>query len=138
MAISEKIIYCKGTTKEEYYQKNKEKRKLNRINNRAKFMIRQIKQRAKLKNLEFDLDENWVNKKLNKGTCDLTNLKFDLQKPKKGYYANTHLPSIDRKNPKKGYTKRNSQIILWCINQAKSEWNITDWKLVRKAIGRIK
>ena len=127
-----------------YYHENKDQIKKLQKNyrktnlGRALCLLASAKERAKRKGITFELDKKWILKKLGKGLCELSSLKFCYKHVKNGNITNPYAPSIDRKNSKKGYTKRNTQIILWCVNNAKSTWSIPDWKKVIEAIRRIK
>ena len=105
---------------------------------RASKLLTTAKQRAKRKGLAFDLDKKWVLKKLKKRVCEYSGIKLDLEKNKNGCFHSLNAPSLDKKDSRKGYTKRNTFLVAWCINNSKGAWNKKDWKKVREAIGRIK
>lgn len=71
---------------------------------------------AKKSGLEFDLDEEWLQKQ--PLMCAISGRKFEI--PDKGVGPFT--PSFDRIDPKKGYTKSNTQIICFWLNAAKGSW----------------
>ena len=105
---------------------------------RASKLLDTAKRRAKRKGMLFDLDKKWILKKLKKRVCEYSGLKLELEKNKNGYHHSLNAPSLDRKDSRKGYTKRNTFLVAWCINNAKGAWNKKDWKKVREAIRRIK
>ena len=118
----------------DYYQRNYRKTD----SGRASKLLYAAKQRAKRKGMLFDLDKKWILKKLKKRVCEYSGLKLELEKNKNGYHHSLNAPSLDRKDSRKGYTRRNTFLVAWCINSAKGAWNKKDWKKVREAIRRIK
>ena len=75
--------------------------------------------RAKRSGLEFDLDIEWLNEKLSRGICEITNIKFDFIK-KEGD-RRPFVPSLDRRDSSKGYTKENTDVVIWWYNMAKGD-----------------
>ncbi len=104
------------------------------VNGRASTMCSAAKHRAKLCKLKFDLDVKWIVKKINKGRCEMSGMKFTMEAPRKGYAHNPYAPSLDRHNQKKGYTKDNVKVVVWAYNQAKGQWNRKHFKRIIKAI----
>ena len=82
---------------------------------KALALYHSAKKRATERNLDFDLDVEWILHKLKEG-CALSKLEFN-------YSAQGHLqinsPSIDRINPLHGYTKINCRLILQGLNSFK-------------------
>lgn len=86
--------------------------------------------RAKKKNLEFDLDFDWVYNNITR-YCPMTNLPFQFYNNGNNY-SNRHAltPSIDKIDPGKGYTKDNCRIVIWWYNAAKQQYSDLDiWHL---------
>lgn len=93
------------------------------------------RQRANKKNLEFDLDLDWVYDNITK-FCPMTNLPFQLYNNGNNY-ANRHAltPSIDRIDPRKGYVKDNCRIVIWWYNVAKQQYSDLDiWHLCNMVV----
>ena len=103
---------------------------------KIKSCLRNARRNAYRKNLKFDLDLNWLKQNVQKG-CNLTGIQFKF-KNKFKTLSNPYVPSIDRRNPKKGYTKRNCQVILWGINAAKGQMNMKEFKEFLKVFKFIK
>lgn len=87
-----------------------------RSNNRPALMMYRAKRAAKDRGLLFDLDRQWFRERLERGRCEMTGLAFDM------IGRRTPLsPSIDRINPRGGYTKSNCRLIIWWLNRAMSD-----------------
>ncbi len=83
-------------------------------------LLMRARERAKARKIQFDLDRNWLSKKIDTGVCEFTGVKFRYGKQISR--ANPFGPSIDKIDPKKGYTKKNSRVILFAVNMARSDW----------------
>ncbi len=118
--------------------KNAETRRTYRLseNGRIHILISAARLRAKQNNLEFELDLEWLVKKVKHGRCEVSNLKFTFDPPKRGYHHNPYAPSLDRHDSKKGYTKANTKVVIWAYNQAKGQWNDKHFRRIIKAIYR--
>jgi len=79
-----------------------------------------LKKRAKRKDIDFNLDKEWIDSKLKKGVCEVTNIKFDFSKKP---FLNPYYPSIDRVDSSKGYTKDNCKMVCHMFNNAKCEFS---------------
>ena len=128
--------WCRGCCKiarDDYYQENKEKislmqktwrennadyRKLKRIEKRRedprKTILYSAKHRAMIKDLAFDLVLEDI---IIPETCPVLGIPLEL-------YHDTQMrssPSLDRINPRLGYTKGNIQVISWLANTMKQD-----------------
>ena len=104
------------SNKEERLKKEKVSRQKERVEKPWLVLLRPARKRSKDNGLEFDLDREWAKSRWT-GRCELTGIEFDLTS--KGRGGNPLSPSIDRIDPKSGYTKDNCRVILWCINAFK-------------------
>lgn len=86
------------------------------LKGRIQNMIKSARKRAKKKNIDFNLDINWLTKQFEnqKNKCALTAIDFVI--PKKRGIKNPYAPSLDRIDPNKGYTKDNVRIVLYIVN----------------------
>ena len=116
---------------EEYVKMVKEHRR-NPLNHkteegrRAYKLYSNKKTQCKSNNIYFDLTISWIEKRIKQG-CALTGRPFDLkQNGKRG--GNPLGYSIDRIDPKAGYTKDNCRMILFCINAFK--FTMTDEQMI--------
>lgn len=118
--------------KSAYYAKNKEQWKKYRETqkkkentepwHRAGRLMVWVRARAAKNGMDFDLDREWVEKKLSVGVCEITGIKFELGRTDSGRF-NPWGPSIDRINSSHGYTKDNCRMVVWIYNMAKAEWD---------------
>lgn len=100
------------------------------VSGRAKTLYKGAKRRASVYD-EFDVSVEWIEKKLERGYCELTRLPFDfLPHPK--YAKNPYSPSIDRIDSTKGYTKENVRIVLWQVNLMRGEMTDEEVELICK------
>lgn len=100
------------------------------LQRRAYNILATIKNRCKNKKLDFDLDLEWVLSRI-KNKCEVTGLKFVLYTVGQGYGTRHALaPSVDRIDPRKGYTKDNCRVVIWWFNCAKQRYSDIDlWHL---------
>ena len=102
----------------------------------SKLKINQAKSRAKKEGLEFNLDPEWMVAKIRDGKCEVTGIPFSYGPPINGKRINPWLPSIDRIESSKGYTKDNCQIVIAMFNIAKSEWDMDQFLLMVNALSK--
>lgn len=82
------------------------------------------KSRAKAKNLDFDLTLEYLEELWNKqnGICAISGIPMTLNIDKG---RNPYNVSVDQINPSGGYTKDNIQLVCMCVNQLKSDFDIS-------------
>ena len=89
--------------------------------------------RANKGGLEFSLSIERVRVALEKGKCEVTGIAFDF---KRGTgKRNPFGPSLDRKNPDKGYTDNNVQVVVCIHNIARLDWG--DGPLKKYILGML-
>lgn len=118
--------------KSRYYAENREKwgayRKTQREKesvspwHRASRLLIWIRARAGKTGREFDLNQEWLAERLEKGICEVTGIALELSKPP-GSRFHPWAPSIDRIDSKLGYTQKNCRLTCWIFNMAKAEWS---------------
>jgi len=110
----------------------------NTFKGRAARMCTLKKQQCKRQGIRFNLDKQWILKRLDK--CALTGIPFKFTKCKmyktggNKSPANAFGPSIDRIDPTKGYIKSNCRVILHCVNMFKFTMTDTEMMDVAKAL----
>jgi hypothetical protein len=65
--------------------------------------------------LEYDLDPEWLLEKFEIGVCEATGLPLVFERSIK-YSMHPSTPSVDRIDPRRGYTKDNCQVVCAAIN----------------------
>jgi len=96
---------------------------------RLKRMIYLSKAHAKIKNIEFDIDYEWLKNNV-PDKCPKCGIDFGYDMRIK---MNPFAPSIDRIDPKKGYTKDNCQIVSWIYNCGKNSYEEKDLYIICRA-----
>jgi len=96
---------------------------------RAQTLVSNIKSRAKRKGLDFDLDYHWYMEKYEKGVCEASGIPFEEPEynGKKGN-RNPWVPSVDRIDNNKGYTKDNCRLVCFIFNIVKSQFTDEDFE----------
>ena len=72
---------------------------------------------ARTRHTEVTVGLDWVDQQISSGTCAVTGISFDLGGH--GAPARPFTPSLDRIDPKLGYTPENTQVVCWVYNRAK-------------------
>lgn len=98
--------------------------------NKARALWNAAKQRAKKKNLEFNLSLDRIKIAIELGICEITGISFCGEKKRKSAFS----PSIDRKDNSKGYTDDNINVVCWGFNTAKNEFSIEDYIKIATSI----
>ena len=107
------------------------------IKYRAGTLYHSAKQRAKNKDIPFTLTRQWVEDKLKKGKCEVTNIKFEIKKySKAGDYdcIHPHAPSLDQIEPSAGYTKENVQVVVDHFNKMRNDRDMESTVFLAKKI----
>jgi len=102
----EKVKERKKLYRQNNAEKVKEQRKLYHQNNPEKGMIRHARNRAKQKNLPFDIDESDITIP---AVCPILGIPLEVGIGKKTIQPNS--PSLDRIIPQKGYVKDNVIVV---------------------------
>jgi hypothetical protein len=87
---------------------------------RALHLVNAAKKRSRQSGTEVSVPVAFVEWALIAGICMRTGIKFDF-----GSYGSraAFAPSLDRKDPSKGYTLDNTEVVCNAFNLAKSEWD---------------
>ena len=76
-----------------------------------------------------DFDSKFILEKILNGKCEVTGIKFDFGKRNKGAFQharNPWVPSLDRIDSSKPYTKDNVQMVIYMYNACKSKFSHED------------
>lgn len=84
-----------------------------------KAAIHMLNGAKKNKSVPCNLTFNFIFKKLQKGICERTGLRFVYSKGKRNLYS----PSLDRIVPSQGYVQSNVRVILWAFNMFKNKYS---------------
>jgi predicted XRE-type DNA-binding protein len=101
----------------------------NTLDGRLKTLLASAQRRAKKKNIKYSLDIDWLMGKYKKqnGKCLLSNIKLEII-PGEG--INPFSPSLDRRDPLQGYTKKNTRLVCAAINIALSDFGEEVLKII--------
>jgi hypothetical protein len=138
---------CKNQYGREYRQKNKERIKQQRkkyrgyenIDDHLKYMLAQAKRRAKERQLDFDIDLDYL-RSIFIENCPVDGEPLDWGRTmvtNQDNRVNPRTPSLDRNNSTFGYTKDNVAIISHRWNTWKSNMSIQDVKALYKYMQKL-
>ncbi len=130
-------LLIKDVEKEERRLKFEKWALKNPIEYRASTLLNGAKERAKKKNIPFNLTKDWIIEKLTFGICEATGNKFYIKKySKRDAYEQIHpnSPSLDQINPSQGYTMDNVQVVCDQYNKAKNDKSTFQTYQLAKAI----
>jgi hypothetical protein len=113
-------------TKYEYYSS---------LKGRLVEINRQAKRRSKKRNLEFDLNLNYLEElwNLQEGKCAVTNLPMIISQERNEGKATPFTPSLDRISFEKGYTKDNVRFVCYVVNCALHDYGIDVFNRIANA-----
>lgn len=89
------------------------------LEGRTNRLLWSTRSRCKIRGIEFDLTKEWIYSRLQAGRCEVSGIAFDIQDNGR---RNPFSPSIDRKNPRRGYTADNCRLIVFSLNAAFGNW----------------
>ena len=84
---------------------------------------------ARAKGLEFELTRDWVEKKFELGKCENTGLPFVMNIPYHPFQ-----PSLDKIDPDKGYTFKNTRCVAYMYNFGKQQSSDKDIEYFAKEL----
>jgi hypothetical protein len=132
-----KLVYSR-TNKGKAQQQRAYAKWSNTWSGRAARTLSRKRSESRRKGFEFDLTHDWILNRI-KGSCEMTGLDFKHVKTldikgvgKQG--ADPRAPSIDRINPKLGYTMDNCRMVLHCVNVFKLQMNDTQVLEIAEAL----
>ena len=90
-------------------------------------ILRVARDRARRKGLPFDLDTKDILSRVRAGRCEATGLAFHLDfsnETEAQYSRNPFMPSLDRIDSRRGYTKDNVQVVCLGWNLMKASFDM--------------
>lgn len=105
-----------------------QRRKSQTLWGKMRFIVASARNRAKERGMPFDLENEFLVEKYQSqnGRCAVSGLPFKLYDDIALIRISPYLPSLDRIDSNKGYTKNNVQFVLWAINVGKSDWPLKE------------
>jgi hypothetical protein len=127
--LSSHCKQCKGIETKQYEINNP-------MMNQTNAMVRGARDRAKAKNLPFDIDHEYI-RSIIPSRCPIFGVKLEWSARRGNKSAPLpNSPSLDRIDPTRGYVKGNVWIISHKANCIKSNASHEELKLVTEAVGR--
>ena len=85
-------------------------------------LYKAARQRARQFNVPFTITPQILVEKLRRGYCERSGIPFQLDKDGVQLRHKHNLtPSVDRREPNKGYTPENTELVVWAFNRMKSD-----------------
>jgi hypothetical protein len=101
---------------------------------RATLLRYKARVRARRLGLDFDLPIEWVRNQLERGTCAVTGIPFDLAIGLGSRFHSKYAPTIDRIDPSQGYTREKCQVVVCQYNAAKGAWAHEDVMILARTL----
>ena len=115
---------------------HKKYQQANPIMRQTNKMVCGARQRAKDKQIAFDIDHAYI-RSIAPSRCPIFNIELEWSVERgNGHITLPNSPSLDRIDPSKGYVKGNVWIISHRANSIKSNASHEELKLVTEAVGR--
>jgi hypothetical protein len=96
----------------------------------ARKLMKRAVERSKLKKWPApDFDENFLLEKIENGFCEITGIEFIIPDEKSILYSHARspwIPSLDRIDSSKPYTKDNVQMVIYMYNACKGKFSHED------------
>lgn len=120
--LSDTPATFKSSLKKLEYSRKHRKEYKKTFKGRATVLVNNARSRSVNKGIEITLSIDWVEKQLEKGTCQLTNIPFNLDPPAENVTRRWDAPSLDRIDKTKPYNEENTRVVLWAVNCALAEY----------------
>lgn len=116
---------CKNLTKQQKIEAKERSDKFYKsVRGRARSLLHNARKSSKSKNMECSLTLEHIIQGIESERCPVTGVRFDLGNSYQivsGTKKNPFAPSLDRIDPKLGYTNQNVRIVIWQYNLMKGE-----------------
>lgn len=100
-----------------------------RDQNRGHALVNVARYRARQRGIPCSLDPDDIQRRIERGRCETTNLPFDLTTPRAW-----NAPSLDQIVPGGGYTPENVRVVLFALNVMANTWGPETILVVADAI----
>lgn len=139
-----KLEYNRRRMQEPEYR---EKQKMNgrkyyqSLEGRANTLWKNARKSPSGKTKEFSLTVEHILDHLKKGACSVTGTPFHFDNAHQIVHQrkkNPYSPSVDRIDPKTGYTNENTRVVIWWYNMAKGELSDAEMKQFCEIVVRAK
>lgn len=108
------------------------------LRGRVTVMHASIAHRARCNKVRYELTREWYEIRLAQGICEVTGIPFQLEKmADDARRTNAYSPSVDRIDPKLGYTPQNSRMTILAFNMLKSDATDQQVRMICAAIVEI-
>lgn len=105
------------------YRKRAAEKRHQSLHYRAQTLFWAAQRATKKHGIPFDLDIEWIEKKLTAGVCEVSGIPFTFTSLKTGKGGvgsqNPFGPTLDCTNRNKGYLKSNVKVVLWMYHAGK-------------------
>lgn len=106
---------------------------------RAQGLVSAARTRSVDRVLPITITAEWVEERINRGVCEVTGIRFDLGADGRGTgFRKAFGPSLDQRIPGIGYTKENTQVVVWSYNAAKGTGSHEEVLALAKALCHVK
>jgi len=109
-------------SKDPQRNRDMQKKYFSKAKGKATVLFCDAKRRAKKRGLKLQITKDWIRRKLEAGVCEVTGIPFVLDASPRSPWS----PSLDRINPERGYTYKNTRLVVWIHNTAKGTWTLDD------------
>lgn len=87
----------------------------------ARYLWANWRESAEVRGLDFDLSRGWVERRLDRGVCEVTGLSLSWDRID-GAFRRPLAPSADRIDVARGYTEDNVRVVSSWYNYARQDW----------------
>lgn len=102
---------------------------------RAAMLMTSVVSRCRKGSLPLEITAQWIENILEKGVCQASGIPFDFGKHP-STRRNPFGPSVDQIVAGKGYTLKNSRIVLTALNLALCEWGVDTYVQIAQEVLR--
>ena len=117
------------TTKRKEQRRVATRKYRNTAHGRSRVLLKDARHRARKKRLKCTITVDWLESRISEGVCEVSGLPLVISAKKSPW-----TPSLDRINPRKGYTPENTRVVVWLYNMAKGDHSDDDVSQLMEAL----